>query len=72
MFSSRYMPCPDCGDAVERSDNDHTCDVDRMVDYQLFGLRHMVGRLEDDVRTYLDSKQGRFDAYLAREQIRAS
>jgi hypothetical protein len=60
------MPCPECGESVaveERSG--HVCDDDRWATYQLFQLREEVAELESQLAAYLDSPQGRFEAWDA-------
>jgi hypothetical protein len=60
----RHMPCPECGASVER-DADHSCDRDRWVDYNVSRLRPELDRLEHEVGAYLDTPQGRFEAWYA-------
>jgi hypothetical protein len=66
MFTSRYMPCPDCGAslAVELSDG-HVCDRERWLDYQLFQLRNEVDAFESELAAFLDAPQGRFAVWCA-------
>jgi hypothetical protein len=60
------MPCPDCGESVARAEKDeHICDDERWLDYQMFQLRDEVEGLEGSVAAYLDSPQGRFEAWYA-------
>lgn len=71
MFSSRFMPCVDCGASVDRtSDVTHTCDVERLLDYRMFGLREEVASLEDGVVRFLESAHGQFERWLAERQVR--
>jgi hypothetical protein len=71
MFRSRFMPCAECGASVDRADpSAHACDLDRLVDYHLFGLRSEVARLEESVAAFLDSAAGRFEVWLARREVR--
>jgi hypothetical protein len=72
MFVSRYLPCADCGESVERSvASGHRCSTERMVDFQMFGLREDIARLEDRLWDFLDTSHGRFAAWLAARQVRA-
>jgi hypothetical protein len=65
------MPCPECGASVDRtSDAVHECSDERRADYQLFGLRDEVARLEASVHDYLRTSTGRFEAWLAARQVR--
>lgn len=71
MFRSRYMPCPECGASVDRQDPaGHTCSPGRRADYQVFGLRDEVARLESAILHYLTSATGRFESWLAARHIR--
>lgn len=71
MFASRYMPCSECGESVERSSAPaHRCSSERMVDYQMFGLREDVAGFEDRLRRFLHTSGGRFEVWLARRQVR--
>jgi len=68
MFPSRYMPCPDCGASLDRSDDAHECERERWLEFQLFQLRGEVGELDAAVAEYLASPQGRFALYYAERQ----
>lgn len=71
MFSSRFLPCPECGASVEQASMDqHRCDPDRRVDYQMFRMRDDVADLDAQVDAYLGSPRGRFDIWLAARQVR--
>ncbi len=62
----RHVPCSDCGAAVERSrEDEHVCDRDRLLDYEMFQLRDDVGAFTSDLAAYLDSPRGRFDLWCA-------
>jgi len=63
---SSHMPCPECGASVAAGELDeHTCDPDRQVEYQLFQLRAEVASFDEALADYLDSPQGRFAQWLA-------
>ena len=70
MFPSlphpRFMPCPECGESVAAEQrNDHVCEEERWVTYQLFQLREELAALEGQITAYLDSPHGRFEAWDA-------
>jgi hypothetical protein len=53
------MPCSDCGASVERSEQEeHECERERWLDYQLFLQRGAIDRFEDDLRDYLAEREG--------------
>ena len=67
----RYMPCPDCGASVARSEaKAHVCERERWLDYQLFQQREEVAGLLAEVADYLASPQGRFEAWCAERDRR--
>jgi hypothetical protein len=60
------MPCPECGESVAREDRDeHACDDERWLDFQMFQLRDEIGGLESGVAAYFDSPHGRFEVWYA-------
>ncbi len=62
----RHLPCSDCGAAVERSKRDeHACDREQLVGYQIFQLRDEIDALEAEVAVYFGSARGRFDLWCA-------
>lgn len=67
------LPCPDCGAAVSLDEDEHICDEERRRWHQLFLVNAEVEQLDDELRTYLDSPQGRFELYYAeRERLTAA
>jgi hypothetical protein len=75
MFPSlpqpRFMPCPDCGESVAKDARDeHRCDDERWLTFQLFQLREEIGSFEDQVAAYLDSPGGRFELWDAERRRR--
>jgi endogenous inhibitor of DNA gyrase (YacG/DUF329 family) len=67
----RYMPCSDCGAAVERAKEDkHVCERTRLVDFQMIQLRDEVASVEDELGAYFDSPQGRFEIWWAERERR--
>jgi hypothetical protein len=61
-----YMPCLDCGASVARADAaQHVCDEERRLDFALFQLHGELEQFDSQVAAYLDSPQGRFEAWYA-------
>jgi hypothetical protein len=62
----RFTPCPECGGSVARVEMDeHVCDQERWLDYQLFQQRDLTASFEADFNDYLTSPQGRFELWYA-------
>jgi hypothetical protein len=60
------MPCSDCGASVEQARREeHVCDRERLLDYQMFQLRDEIAAAESELSAYLDSPQGRFELWQA-------
>ena len=71
FVESSHMPCAECGASVALAQREtHACDPQRLLEYRLFQLRDEVAGLEDDLRGYLDSPQGRFAQWLAERERR--
>lgn len=69
---SQYMPCTKCGTSVATAEREqHVCDAERTLDYQMFQLREEVAGFEEALRSYLGSTHGRFDQWLAERERRA-
>ena len=65
------MPCADCGESVDRAaPSAHTCDPHRRLWFQMFGLRHEIAAFEISLREHLDTPRGRFETWLAAQQVR--
>ena len=63
---SSHMPCPDCGASVAAVElEEHACDPERRVEYQLFQLRVDVASFDEALSNYLESPHGRFAQWLA-------
>ena len=61
-----FMPCGDCGESVAKAEQDeHVCERERWVDYQLFLQQADVERFEADLAAYFDSPEGRFQLWEA-------
>jgi hypothetical protein len=66
---SRDMPCPNCGASLAGEERDeHTCDRERRLDYQMFQLRGEVACFDTELAAYLDSPAGKFDAWYAKNR----
>ena len=71
LFASRFMPCPECGASVDRSDTTpHSCHPDQLVEFQMFALRHEIAWLDRLVASYLETPEGRFETWLAARDVR--
>jgi len=67
----RHVPCSDCGAAVERSrEDEHVCNRDRLLDYQMFQLRDGIEAVGAELAAYLDSPRGRFELWCAERDRR--
>jgi hypothetical protein len=67
-----FMPCGECGASVAKAERDkHVCERERWLDYQLFVQRAEVERFDRDLSAYLDSPEGRFQAWEAERRRRA-
>ena len=67
-----FMPCSECGASVASAEQDeHVCERERWLDYQLFVLRAEVERFEDDLAAYFDSPEGRFQLWDAERKREA-
>lgn len=72
MFPSRFMPCPDCGGSIERTEQElHACDPDRRLDYRMHLLREEVAAFERQFRVFTDTREGRFESWVATRKVRA-
>jgi hypothetical protein len=63
--SSSSLPCPECGAEISLDGDGHECDEERRRWHQLFLVNSEIGVLEDELREYLASPQGRFEAFYA-------
>lgn len=66
------MPCPDCGASVAGEVRDeHACEHERRLTYQLFQLRDEVAAFDQQLAAYFDSSAGRFELWdAARRRLR--
>jgi hypothetical protein len=69
---SKYLPCPECGASLAGEERDeHVCDDERRLDFQMFRLRGQIVRFEADLGQFLETPAGRFETWYA-EQRRAA
>jgi hypothetical protein len=66
--SPAALPCLECGAAISVDGSDHVCDEERRRWHQLFLVNGEIEALDDEVRTYLSSPQGQFEAFYAERQ----
>jgi hypothetical protein len=67
----RYMPCADCGAALERgSEEKHVCERARLIDFQMIQLRDEFARIDGEVGEFLDTPRGRFEVWWAERERR--
>jgi hypothetical protein len=70
---SRFMPCPDCGVSVDRvGAGTHLCEPERLLDFRLFQLREEIATFDAQLAAWLETTRGRFAAWLAERDRRAS
>ena len=63
---AKYMPCPECGASLAGEEPDeHVCDDERRIDFQMFRLRGQIARFELDLAQFLETPGGRFEAWYA-------
>lgn len=59
-----FMPCACCGASVARGDDQHVCDEERLLAYDLF-------RFDGELGQWLVTPEGRFEQYYAERGRRA-
>ena len=73
MFSSRFMPCSDCGESVERNAaGEHRCRPERIAQYQAFEMGDDIATFEERMGDFLRTATGRFEVWLAARHVRRS
>ena len=71
FFLSEYRPCPDCGVPIHNTlADEHQCDPERKLDWELLLLRPDIESFEDDFTRWLETPGGRFETWYA-ERARA-
>lgn len=70
----QYVSCSLCGACVPRWEADeHVCDQERYLDYQLVRLRPDIARFETDMNAWLVTAEGQFEKFYAeRERLTSS
>jgi hypothetical protein len=69
MFGSRFMPCSDCGASLDLDERDeHVCERERWLDYQLFQMRDEIDSLSAELGIYLASLPGQFELWYAERE----
>jgi hypothetical protein len=69
MFGSRYLPCPECGAAVDQTDPSmHACDPERVLDTEVSRLREEIAAFDDQLTAYFDTPRGRFERWYAERE----
>jgi hypothetical protein len=58
------MPCEHCGASVARGD-EHACDHERRLEFQLFALREEVAAFEEQLGAWLRTPEGAFACFYA-------
>jgi hypothetical protein len=67
------MPCDECGASLDRDERDeHTCDLDRRLEYQLFQQHAAIENFENELSAYLATPRGRFAVWYAEHTRRRS
>jgi len=62
----RHVPCTHCGASVERGRlDDHQCEEERRLEYQLFQLRPQLEQFDADFASWLETPRGRFETFYA-------
>jgi hypothetical protein len=60
------MPCEECGASLDRHEReDHTCDSDRRLEYEIFQQRAAIAHFDDELGAFLISPRGQFELWYA-------
>lgn len=71
MFVPSAMPCAQCGASVPRAAAEfHACDPRRWVDFQMAAMAGSIAAFEQDLWSFLAGREGRFEAWLAAQDVR--
>jgi hypothetical protein len=71
VFSSRFLPCNQCGESVDRfAAVAHHCSLDRSVDHQMTALRADIDTFEGRLQEFLATPRGSFETWLAARRVR--
>lgn len=73
-MSYGFTTCSECGVIVPLARvQDHECEHDKWVAYQVARARGELDRIESEVASYLETSHGRFEAWYAeRTRLRAA
>lgn len=73
LSEPRYMPCPDCGASLERSERAaHVCEPERRLEYDLVQHRGEIDAFDGQLAAYLASPSGLFAVWYAEHRRRGS
>jgi hypothetical protein len=50
--------------------DEHVCEHERWIGYQVFQLRHEIDDFDAELATYLESPKGQFDLWYAERERR--
>lgn len=71
MCFPSHRPCAECGASVTvGAESSHVCDERRRLEFQLAALQPATASLDDDLRDFMATREGRFEAWLARREVR--
>jgi hypothetical protein len=66
-----HLPCPACGESLSQSAlDDHVCEHERWLGYQVFQLRHEIEEFDLELARYLESPRGQFELWYAERERR--
>jgi hypothetical protein len=68
---SRFMPCAECGESVERGAATHLCEPERLLEFRLFQLQEEIARFDEQLAAWLSTARGRFAAWIAERDRRS-
>jgi hypothetical protein len=71
VFSSRFMPCTQCGESVDRfAAVAHHCNLERSVDHKISALHEEIAMFESQLQEFLATPRGSFESWLAARRVR--
>jgi hypothetical protein len=62
------LPCPECGAAISFDGMGHECDEQRRRWHELLLVNAEIEQLDGELREYLSSPEGRFEAFYAERE----
>ena len=73
MSMSKFVPCPECGMAVDRTVGEtHQCDPEAQAEVVLESLRREIDEFEHQMHEFLAGPEGRVESWLAFRQVRGA